>query len=58
MNKAETKALIRLIYRLDVIMLAEHKPDVSAIHLIGRPADIEALSSFIELNNRRGHTLP
>lgn len=58
MNKAETKALIRLLYRLDVIMLTQHKPDVSAIHLIGRPTDIEALYSFIELNKRQGHTLP
>lgn len=58
MNKAETKALIRLLYRINVIMVTEHQPDVSAIHLIGKPADIKALYSFIELNKERGHTLP
>lgn len=56
MNKAETKALVRLLRRLDVILLTEHKEDVMAVQLIGRPEDVTALSSFIIQN--RSHTLP
>ncbi len=58
MNKAETKALVRLLRRLDVILLIEHKEDVMAVQLIGRPEDVTALSSFIIHNKRPAHTIP
>ena len=52
MNKAETKALIRLINRLDVIALKQHQEDVAAIHLIGRPEDVIALSDYLAQRSR------
>ena len=52
MNKAETKALIELLSRLDVIQLMQHQENIMVIQLIGAVNDVETLSAFITRNKK------